>query len=113
MNIIAFSAGVVGASQLALIWQRLGGQVACLIALDGWGVPLWGDFPIYRLSHDEFTYRTSHWLGGQSHFWATPSVEHLQLWAAPSQVRGTDDTRRSMTASNFINRALVMVNQGQ
>ena len=54
---ISFSAGVAGAIGAAWGWQLLGGKVEALFAIDGWGVPLYGDFPIYRLSHDYFT----HW----------------------------------------------------
>nr|WP_238718303.1 hypothetical protein [Petrachloros mirabilis] len=86
---LGFSAGVVGALGAAHLWQHQGGQVQCLMALDGWGVPLWGDFPIHRLSHDSWT----HWTtgGGQSStadFYADPAVTHLDLWRAPQRVWG-------------------------
>ncbi len=54
---IGFSAGVVGAMTAAHLWQNQGGRVAALIAIDGWGVPLVGSFPIHRVSHDALT----HW----------------------------------------------------
>ncbi|MCY7273351.1 MAG: hypothetical protein LH702_06290, partial [Phormidesmis sp. CAN_BIN44] len=53
--LVAFSAGVVGAIGAARLWQNQGGSIKALIALDGWGVPLAGNFPIHRVSHDRFT----------------------------------------------------------
>jgi hypothetical protein len=86
---LSFSAGVVGAIGAALAWQQNGGKVAAFIALDGWGVPLWGDFPIYRFSHDEFTHWSSALLGsGKESFYADPPVEHLTLWRSPDLVGG-------------------------
>ncbi len=79
---IAFSAGVVASigAALALSWQ--GTRIKSLIALDGWGVPLWANFPVYRFSHDYFTHWSSALLGsGQENFYASPAVEHLQLWS--------------------------------
>ncbi|MFB2897395.1 hypothetical protein ACE1CI_31135 [Aerosakkonemataceae cyanobacterium BLCC-F50] len=87
--IISFSAGVVGAIGAAWGWQLLGGEVKAFIALDGWGVPLTGSFPIHRLSHDYFTHWSSALLGsGEDSFWAEPSVEHLELWRQPQTVVG-------------------------
>ena len=87
--IIAFSAGVVGAIAAAQIWQAIGGTIQVFIALDGWGVPLGGDFPIHRLSHDYFTHWSSALLGaGRSSFYAEPAVEHLELWRSPHLVQG-------------------------
>lgn len=87
--IIGFSAGVVGAIAAAHLWRGQGGTVQGLLALDGWGVPLGGDFPINRLSHDAFTGATSNLLGaGQDSFYADPAVEHLTLWRSPQQVEG-------------------------
>ncbi|MGH7998281.1 MAG: hypothetical protein ACREPR_02310, partial [Brasilonema sp.] len=60
---ISFSAGVVGAIGAALAWQQWEGHVRALVALDGWGVPLLGNFPIHRLSHDHFTHWSSALLG--------------------------------------------------
>lgn len=86
---ISFSAGVVGAILAANSWQLLGGNVKAFIAIDGWGVPLWGDFPIHRISHDYFTHWSSSLLGsGQNNFYAEPAVEHLCLWGAPQTVLG-------------------------
>ena len=87
--IIAFSAGIVGAIAAAHGWQAIGGTIQVFIALDGWGVPLWGDFPIHRLSHDHFTHWSSALLGaGQDSFYADPAVEHLELWRSPHLVQG-------------------------
>ncbi|HEY9659048.1 MAG TPA: hypothetical protein V6C65_11390, partial [Allocoleopsis sp.] len=82
--LIAFSAGVVGAAAAARVWQLRGGTVKALIALDGWGVPLSGNFPIYRVSHDAFTHWSSSLLGaGVGGFYADPPVAHLDLWRSP------------------------------
>lgn len=85
---ISFSAGVVGAIGAAWGWQLLGGEVKAFIALDGWGVPLHGNFPIHRLSHDYFTHWTSLIGGGEENFYAEPAVEHLDLWRSPQSVQG-------------------------
>jgi hypothetical protein len=78
---ISFSAGVVGAIVAASSWQLLGGNVKAFIAIDGWGVPLFGDFPIHRMSHDYFTHWSSSLLGsGQDNFYAEPAVDHLSMW---------------------------------
>lgn len=86
---LAFSAGVVGAIGAANIWQLSGGKLTALIAFDGWGVPLIGNFPIYRVSHDYFT----HWSSGlisfsQDSFYAQPDVTHLDLWRWPHNAWG-------------------------
>ena len=87
--IIAFSAGVVAAVTTAQQWQRQGGNIQGLIAFDGWGVPLWGNFPIYRISHDSFTHHSSSILGaGKLNFYADPAVDHLHLWRSPDLVQG-------------------------
>ena len=103
---IAFSAGVVGAIGAARLWHRSGGQVRAVIAIDGWGVPLYGDFPIHRMSHDFFTHWTSAGLGaGQDGFYADPAVGHLDLWQSPQTVSGQwvrQGDRIPTTASNFI-----------
>lgn len=89
LTIISFSAGVVGAIGTAWILSQLGGKIRAFIALDGWGVPLGGNFPIYRLSHDEFTHYTSALLGtGADSFYADPPVEHLDMWRSPDIVSG-------------------------
>jgi len=86
---IAFSAGCVGAIAALRLWQRQGGCARGLIALDGWGVPLTGDFPIHRLSHDSFTHWSSGLLGaGTEGFYADPGVEHLELWRSPQTTWG-------------------------
>ncbi|MCC5600008.1 hypothetical protein [Nostoc favosum] len=78
---ISFSAGVVGAIGAAHLWQLLGGRVKAFIAIDGWGVPLQGNFPIHRMSHDYFTHWSSCLLGcGQNNFYAEPAVDHLSIW---------------------------------
>jgi hypothetical protein len=87
--LIGFSAGVVGMAGAAWAWQQQGGSICALIALDGWGVPLYGSFPIYRLSHDGFTHWSSQALGmGQDPFYAEPGVPHLELWQSPDQAWG-------------------------
>lgn len=87
---ISFSAGVVGAIGAAWGWQAIGGQVKALIAIDGWGVLLAGQFPIHRFSHDYFTHWSSHLLGqstGDS-FYADPAIDHLELWRSPQTALG-------------------------
>ncbi|GAX38322.1 hypothetical protein [Nodularia sp. NIES-3585] len=86
---ISFSAGVVGAIGAACSWQLLGGNVKAFIAIDGWGVPLAGNFPIHRMSHDYFTHWSSSLLGGgHDNFYAEPAVEHLSMWRSPQTVKG-------------------------
>ncbi|MHC0062442.1 hypothetical protein ACWATR_05875 [Nostoc sp. UIC 10890] len=86
---ISFSAGVVGAIGAAHLWQLLGGRVKAFIAIDGWGVPLQGNFPIHRMSHDYFTHWSSCLLGcGQNNFYAEPAVDHLSIWKSPQNVQG-------------------------
>jgi len=86
---VGFSAGVVSAIEAAWGWRLLGGTVTAFIALDGWGVPLWGDFPIHRVSHDYFTHWSSALLGqGEDGFYADPGVDHLELWRSPHTVEG-------------------------
>lgn len=86
---ITFSAGVVGAITAANLWQSLGGQVLALVAIDGWGVPLFGNFSLHRLSHDYFTHWSSAMLGsGSANFYAEPAVDHLTLWRSPQTVSG-------------------------
>jgi hypothetical protein len=86
---IGFSAGVVAAIGAAHLWQAAGGTVKAVIAIDGWGVPLWGNFPIHRVSHDAFTHWSSALLGGgEDSFYADPTVQHLDLWRSPQQIWG-------------------------
>jgi hypothetical protein len=72
--LIGFSAGVVGAIAAANLWQGQGRRVAAVIAVDGWGVPQVGDFPLHRVSHDYFTHWSSAVLGaGADSFYADPA----------------------------------------
>ncbi len=112
--LVAFSAGVVGAIGAARLWQKQGGSIQALIALDGWGVPLAGNFPIHRVSHDRFTAWSSAVLDedGSDSFYADPAVDHLTLWRSPQTVRGqwipaTQDLQPvSTTAASFITALL-------
>jgi hypothetical protein len=108
---ISFSAGVVGAIAAATAWRRMGGTVTAFIALDGWGVPLFGDFPIYRISHDEFTHWSSALLGsGEESFYADPGVGHLELWRSPQTARGwwvnQEGERELSSAAEFLTMLL-------
>ena len=86
---IGFSAGVIGALQGAYLWQILGGRVKAFIAIDGWGVPLVGNFPIHTISHDYFTHMSLLKLDhGNNNFYAQPAVDHLEIWRSPQSVRG-------------------------
>ncbi|MCC5646432.1 hypothetical protein LC607_26655 [Nostoc sp. CHAB 5824] len=108
---ISFSAGVVGAIGAAHLWQLLGGRVKAFIAIDGWGVPLQGNFPIHRMSHDYFTHWSSCLLGsGQNNFYAEPAVDHLSIWKSPQTVQGwwldssigISPPKGHLTASEFL-----------
>ncbi|TAN99318.1 MAG: hypothetical protein EYR95_10835 [Phormidium sp. SL48-SHIP] len=108
---LAFSAGVVGAMGAAWSWQQQGGTVKALIALDGWGVPRLGTFPLHRLSHDQTTDEQSGWLGvGGDRFYADPPVAHLELWAYPERARGLwlpeSGARQKTDAAAFIRAML-------
>lgn len=110
---ISFSAGVVGAIGAAWGWQLSGGNVKAFIALDGWGVPLFGNFPIHRLSHDFFTHWSSVPGTGEDSFYADPPVEHLELWRSPQTVQGcwvhpvgTSQPRTRLTAAEFLTMLL-------
>ncbi|MEG4809973.1 hypothetical protein QUA82_20140 [Microcoleus sp. F8-D3] len=86
---VSFSAGVAGAIGAVWMWQQLGGKVGAFFALDGWGVPLGGNFPIHRISHDRFTHWSSAILGGGGEsFYADPPIEHLDLWRTPQTAKG-------------------------
>lgn len=86
---ICFSAGVVAGIGAAFLLQSKGIKIKALIAIDGWGVPLWANFPVYRLSHDYFTHWSSAFLGiGKSSFYCDPSVPHLTLWESPEICQG-------------------------
>ncbi|RAM48957.1 MAG: hypothetical protein C6Y22_25205 [Hapalosiphonaceae cyanobacterium JJU2] len=113
---ISFSAGVVGAIAAASLWQLLGGKIKAFIAIDGWGVPLWGNFPIHRMSHDYFTHWSSKLLGsGENNFYADPAVDHLEMWRSPQTVQGwwvdssigESPSQQSLTAAEFLHRLLV------
>lgn len=113
---ISFSAGVAGAIVAAWEWQRLGRKVKAFIAIDGWGVPLYGDFLIHRLSHDYFTHWSSALLGaGEDSFYADPPIEHLDLWRSPDACKGwwvhpatvgIAEQRTFTTAAQFIAQVL-------
>ena len=111
LTFLSFSAGVVGAIGAALTWRQWGGQVNAFIAMDGWGVPLIGDFSIHRASHDAYTHWSSALLGaGQDSFYADPPVAHLDLWRSPHSVSGWwvrktvngHENRSSTTAAEFL-----------
>ncbi|NEQ24879.1 MAG: hypothetical protein F6K28_38440 [Microcoleus sp. SIO2G3] len=86
---VSFSAGVVGAIGAAWMWQALGRTVKAFVAFDGWGVPLIGNFPIHRVSHDRFTHYSSIlWGGAAESFYADPPVSHLDLWQSPQTAAG-------------------------
>ena len=113
---ISFSAGVAGAIAAAWGWQMLGGKVKAFIGFDGWGVPLYGNFPIHRLSHDYFTHWSSALLGaGEDSFYADPPVEHLDLWRSPNHSQGwwihpttvdQSEKRTFTNAAKFVNQLL-------
>jgi hypothetical protein len=111
LRIVAFSAGVVGAIAAAHLWQLQGGQIAWILALDGWGVPAWANFPVYRLSHDSFTHWSSQLTGGSTpSFYAEPAVDHLELWRSPHLTVGWHVSgcglRHRTTAATFIQEIL-------
>jgi hypothetical protein len=104
---IGFSAGVVGAIAAAWLWQFSGGKVKAIIGFDGWGVPLFGNFKIYRFSHDYFTHITSAWLGtGSESFYADPPVAHLDFWRSPNLTHGysvsVSSVPQPITAANYL-----------
>jgi hypothetical protein len=107
---ICFSAGVVGGLGAARLWQRQGGNVKALIALDGWGVWLDASFPIHRLSHDGWTHESSGWFAPQyTSFYADPAVEHQELWRSPHSTYGwqvTTNQKTRTTAVDFIHSLL-------
>jgi pimeloyl-ACP methyl ester carboxylesterase len=82
--LMGFSAGVVGAVTAAKQWQKPRGNIQGLMAIDGWGVPLWADFPCYRLSPDCYNHWLHQGLGQcQSSFYADPPCSHLDLLRSP------------------------------
>ncbi|TVQ41733.1 MAG: hypothetical protein EA365_16930 [Gloeocapsa sp. DLM2.Bin57] len=109
--LIGFSAGVVGIQSVATRLDKNQVKVKALIAIDGWGVPLWGDFPTYRISHDYFTHWSSTILGaGNESFYADPPVDHLQLWRSPQTTKGwkvnNNGSKIATTALKFIEEIL-------
>ncbi|MEG3859237.1 hypothetical protein [Microcoleus sp. herbarium12] len=108
---VSFSAGVAGAIGAAWMWQQIGGQVGAFFALDGWGVPLGGTFPIHRISHDRFTHWSSAIIGsGGDSFYADPAIAHLDLWREPQTAKGWQisqtsagiETAAPTTAAEFL-----------
>lgn len=108
---ISFSAGGIGALGAAHSWSQDGGVVKGMIVLDGWGLPVLGPFPQYRVSHDGFTHWSSALLGtGLDSFYADPPISHLDLWRSPQLAQGWRihpvgmglERRSPMTAAQFI-----------
>jgi len=117
---LCFSAGVIGGIGAATAWQLLGGHVQAFIAIDGWGVPLAGNFPIHRLSHDHYTHWTSAYLGmGEDNFYADPAVDHLSMWHSPQSVQGKwvnpsisfSPIKNYLSGSEFLNLLLERYNK--
>jgi hypothetical protein len=111
---IAFSAGVVGTIGAAIAWQIKGGNVKGLIAIDGWGVPLIANFPVYRLSHDYFTHWSSAVLsGGKNGFYCDPPVKHLDLWRSPHTAWGWkvehDGLKTRLSAASYLKQTILMI----
>lgn len=103
LSFITFSAGVVGGIGAALIWQLQGGKIASFIAIDGWGMPLVGNFPIYRVSHDYYTHWSSAILGaGREGFYADPARSHLELWRSPDACLGWRSIGRGLHARYYL-----------
>lgn len=109
---ITFSAGVVGGIGAAIAMESRGFKIKGFIAIDGWGVPLWGKFPIYRLSHDYFTHWSSAILGtARESFYCDPPVEHLELWRSPLTCPGwivsnTSKTKIHCSAKNYLQQII-------
>lgn len=109
--LIGFSAGVVGIQSVAKRLHRNQVKVKALIAMDGWGVPLWENFPTYRMSHDYFTHWSSAILGvGKESFYADPPIDHLELWRSPEITKGwkvnNNGSKIATTALKFIEEIL-------
>jgi hypothetical protein len=109
LTFLAFSAGAVGAIGAARHWVRQGGTVNAFLAFDAWGVALHDAFPVYRFSHDYFTYWSSGLLGqGLRNFYADPPVGHLDLWRSPQSTAGyvtaphADEALQRCTAATAI-----------
>lgn len=103
--LIGFSAGNVGAIGAAWGWQMLGGRVQAVIAIDGWGVPLVGNFPIHRLSHDRFTHDTTLSFRQEESFYAQPAVDHLEMWRSPATVTGWIVNSDAKVRSRYLSAA--------
>ncbi|BAZ41870.1 hypothetical protein NIES4101_78380 [Calothrix sp. NIES-4101] len=104
ITLISFSAGVIGAFIAACLWELQGGKIRAFIAIDGWGVPLFANFPIYRLSHDYFTHWSSLLLGGgEVNFYAEPSVSHLELWENFKMVKGYQINHSQIPEKTYLN----------
>ena len=109
LMVIAYSAGCVGALGWLPLWYRQQKTIKALMAIDGWPIPFWGKFPIYRVSHDLYTHRTTLRLGaGLEQFYCDPAVEHRSLWAYPetawglwNQVQKPQESHRT-TALDFL-----------
>lgn len=102
LQLLAFSAGVVGAAWLSQVWA---GRMVRVIAVDGWCVPL-GSVGVYRLSHDWITHANGMLLGGEQFFYADPHVSHWALWQDPDQVWGWHGSQR-VRAGDWIREALI------
>lgn len=112
LSFIAFSAGVVGAIGAAWAWQFQRGEINRFIAFDGWGMPLIGDFPIYRVSHDYFTHWSSAITGENAcNFYADPQLEHLELWRSPHLCWGwqtiTHGHKTRITLNNYLANIII------
>ena len=112
LSFIAFSAGVVGSIGAAWGWELQGGKINYFIAFDGWGIPLIGNFPIYRVSHDHFT----HWSSSITedridNFYAEPQVTHLELWRSPQGCWGwqtiAQGQKTRITLNNYLTKIIV------
>lgn len=103
--LIGFSAGNVGVIGAAWGWQMLEGRVQAVIAIDAWGVPLVGNFPIHRLSHDRFTHDTALSLLQEESFYADPAVDHLEMWRSPATVTGWIVNSEARARSRYLSAA--------
>lgn len=114
---MGFSAGVVGAIAAARQWQKKGGTICGLIAIDGWGVPLFSSFPCYRISPDRFSHATAQWLGtGCQNFYADPPVSHLDLLRSPQalygwSIRPGERSPQYQTMADFLRKILIVERQ--
>ena len=110
LSFISFSAGVVGSFGAAWAWQLQGGKIHSFIAVDGWGMPLFANFPIYRVSHDRFTHCSSAILGGRQGFYADPEVEHLEIWQSPNIPGWQEISLGCKTRTTLINYLTAILN---